>query len=67
MKIAGISGSPRAKGNTDILVQEALEAASELGAKTELIALSGKKNKPCNCCGTCCTPEKREPVVFWLQ
>lgn len=33
MKILGISGSPRAKGNTDILVQEALKAASEMGAE----------------------------------
>ncbi len=44
MKIVGISGSPRAKGNTEILVQEALRAASEVGAKQELIALSGKKS-----------------------
>ncbi len=59
MKIVGISGSPRAKGNTEILVQEALRAASELGAKTELIALSGKKIKPCNGCGTCRTDKSK--------
>lgn len=59
MKIVGISGSPRAKGNTEILVQEALIAASELGAKTELIALSGKKIKPCNGCGTCRTDKSK--------
>jgi len=43
MKILGISGSPRAKGNTDILVQEALKAASEMGADQRFIAISGKK------------------------
>ncbi|MDD5616543.1 MAG: flavodoxin family protein, partial [Candidatus Methanoperedens sp.] len=59
MKIVGISGSPRTKGNTDILVQEALKAASELGAKTEFIALSGKKIKPCNGCGTCRTDKSK--------
>ncbi|MDD5472825.1 MAG: flavodoxin family protein [Candidatus Methanoperedens sp.] len=59
MKILGISGSPRAKGNTDILVQEALKAASEMGAKTEFIALSGKKIKPCNGCGTCRTESSK--------
>ncbi len=59
MKILGISGSPRAKGNTDILVQEALRAASEVGAKTEFIALAGKKIKPCTGCGTCHTESSK--------
>jgi multimeric flavodoxin WrbA len=53
MKIVGISGSPRAKGNTDILVQEALKAASQMGAKQEFIGIAGKKIKPCTGCGTC--------------
>jgi len=59
MKILGISGSPRAKGNTDILVQEALKAASEMGAEQEFIAISGKKIKPCNGCGTCRTDKSK--------
>jgi multimeric flavodoxin WrbA len=60
MKILGISGSPRAKGNTDILVQEAMKAASEMGAEQEFIAISGKKIKPCYACGTCRTEKSRE-------
>jgi multimeric flavodoxin WrbA len=59
MRILGISGSPRAKGNTDILVQEALKAASEMGAEQEFIAISGKKIKPCNGCGTCRTDKSK--------
>jgi len=59
MKIVGISGSPRTKGNTDILVQEALKAASEMDAKTEFIALAGKKIKPCTGCGTCRTESSK--------
>jgi len=59
MKIVGISGSPRAKGNTEILVQEGLKAASESGANTELIALSGKKIKPCTGCGACRTENSK--------
>lgn len=59
MKIVGISGSPRANGNTDILVQEALKAASEMSVKTEFIPLSGKKIKPCNGCGTCRTESSK--------
>lgn len=64
MKILGISGSPRAKGNTDILVQEALGAASGMGAKTEFIALSGKKIKPCTGCGTCYTGNSKGICVI---
>lgn len=37
---------PESERNTDILVQEALRAVTELGSKQELIALSGKKIKP---------------------
>jgi multimeric flavodoxin WrbA len=32
-----MSGSPRIKGNTEILVQEALKAAFEMGAEQEFI------------------------------
>ena len=59
MKIAGISGSPRAKGNTDLLVQEALKAASGAGADTEFVSFAGKKIKPCNGCGTCRTEKSK--------
>jgi multimeric flavodoxin WrbA len=59
MRILGISGSPRAKGNTEILVQEALKAASEMGAEQEFIAISGKKIKTCNGCRTCRTESSK--------
>ena len=35
MKILSIVGSPRLKGNTDYLVDQALEEAAQLGAQTE--------------------------------
>jgi len=37
VRVLGISGSPRAGGNTDRIVQEALNAAKEEGAETELL------------------------------
>ena len=47
IKILGISGSPR-KGNTEILVKLALEAAEENGnVSTEFISLREKPVKPC--------------------
>ena len=47
MKILAIVGSPRLKGNTNYLVDQALEEARELGAETEKIALSQYKVNPC--------------------
>ncbi len=55
MKILGISGSPRTKDNTEILVKEALKASSEMGAEQEFITLAGKRINPCTGCGTCRT------------
>ncbi len=52
-KIIGIVGSPRKGGNTEILTKEALRAASEEGAETELITLAGKEIKPCDGCRQC--------------
>ena len=53
MKIIGIVGSPRAKGNTETLTRIALEAAAEEGAETELITLIGKDIQPCDGCRVC--------------
>lgn len=47
MKILAIGGSPRIKGNTDFLVDEALLEAASLGAETEKIILSQHRVLPC--------------------
>jgi multimeric flavodoxin WrbA len=51
--IIGIVGSPRIGGNTEILVMEALRAAAEEEAQTELIRLAEKEVKPCDACLSC--------------
>jgi len=48
--IVGLSGSPRKGGNTDILVQHALEAASDRGVDIEFITLAEKDIRPCQGC-----------------
>ena len=53
MKILGISCSPRANGNTEIMVREALSKAEEEGAQTELVALAQKNIAPCDACLSC--------------
>lgn len=47
MKILAIVGSPRLKGNTNYLVDWALEEAAKLGAQTEKIVLSQYVVNPC--------------------
>lgn len=52
MKILGICGSHRA-GNTQYVLEHALERAARLGAVTSLLLLRGKTLTPCNGCFSC--------------
>lgn len=47
MKVLGISGSPRKGGNTDVLLEKALEGARSSGAETEKIVLNELNIAPC--------------------
>jgi len=53
MQILGISGSPREGGNTEIIINEALNVAQKEGAKTEFMRLSDYHLEPCVACGVC--------------
>lgn len=59
VRIVGVSSSPRKNGNTQYMVEEALQAAEKFGGdvdcstKTELISLAGKKILPCCNCNRC--------------
>lgn len=53
MRILGISGSPRAEGNTAYALRHALGAARELGARTEYLSLAGREILPCLGCFRC--------------
>jgi len=53
MMVLGIVCSPRKGGNTEILVKEALAAAQEAGARTELVSVVGKSIAGCDGCASC--------------
>lgn len=53
MNILGISGSPRAKGNTAFAVQYALKVLKQEGFATKYITTSGKDIKSCVGCWRC--------------
>lgn len=58
MKILALSFSPRKKGNTEILLAEALRGAQREGAETELCSVSGKNIQPCDGCRACFHKDK---------
>lgn len=51
MNVCGIVGSPKRKGNVDLLVSQVLKGAASQGAKTDKVFLNDKKIKPCQSCG----------------
>ena len=53
MRVLGIVGSPRAGGNADLLVGEALRGAASAGAATEKVVLSELEINPCKACEGC--------------
>jgi multimeric flavodoxin WrbA len=57
MRVLGISGSPRAGGNTDCLVQTALSVLNQEGIQTEFLSLADRPIKPCMACMGCATAE----------
>ena len=60
MKVLGISGSPRSGGNTDILINIALEHIAEAGFETDFLPLAGRQIRPCEACGGCAKSDKAE-------
>lgn len=72
MKVLGISGSPR-KGNTELLVREALKAAEKAGAITQLVLLKNLEIKHCDGClrcdedGTCRTNDEMQELYKRME
>ncbi len=53
MKVLGISASPRLKGNTNLLLREALAGATSAGAQVDYIRLCDLNISPCVECNSC--------------
>jgi len=73
MYILGINGSPRAGGNTDILLDEALRGAASCGARTGKISLNALRYAPCQECerinddGSCVIQDDMEVVYAGVR
>jgi len=58
VKVLGIVGSPRKDGNTQFMMNQAMEVLAEKGLATELVLLAEKRIEPCvGCLG--CKKEKQ--------
>ncbi len=53
MKVVAFNGSPRAKGNTAILLNTVLDELKNEGIETELVSLAGKAIPGCRACFKC--------------
>src|SRR4030043_599287 len=53
MRVLGILGSPQERGNSDILLEQALAGAKDAGGEVEKIVLSKKKISGCLDCTKC--------------
>ena len=55
MRVLGISTSPRIRGNSDLLLREALAGAESAGAQVEYVNLRSYNIAPCIECNACLT------------
>jgi multimeric flavodoxin WrbA len=53
LRVLGIAGSPRRRGNTDLLLAEVMKGAKSKGAETKTIVLNKLKITPCQHCDAC--------------
>ena len=53
MKVLGINCSPRKGGNTELIIREVFKPLEEMGIKTELYQIGGKKVLGCIACMKC--------------
>ncbi len=53
MKLLAVVGSPRKRGNTDLLMDQVINGAQDAGAEVQRVFLHGMKIAPCDGCGAC--------------
>ena len=63
MKILAINGSPRAGGNTEIMLKKVLEPLESQGWDTEHLRIGGKPVRGCMACMKCVEKKNRRCVI----
>lgn len=62
MKVVAINGSPRKGGNTEIMLNAALEPLRAVGVETKIIQVGGKNIHGCRGCWACVKAANRKCV-----
>lgn len=63
MKALAICGSPRRNGNTELLLNRALDRLRNAGHETRLLRLADVNIKPCDGCGSCGKTKDRTCIL----
>ena len=63
-KLLAFVGSPRRGGNTDVLVDEAMDAFREAGGEAEKVVLNSLRIKPCQGCFACMSGDGLDSVCI---
>lgn len=63
MKALAINGSPRPKGNTEMLLKKVLEPLDAAGWSTEYLRIGGKPVRGCMACMKCFEKQNRRCVI----
>jgi multimeric flavodoxin WrbA len=63
LKVVAINGSPRADGNTSILIRHVLDELESEGIATELVRIGGRTVRGCTDCRRCLENRDRRCVV----
>lgn len=72
-KVLGLNGSPRAGGNTDLLLEQVMAGAASRGARTETLFARSLRVEPCRHCdgclkdGQCVIPDEMQQVYPKLR
>lgn len=53
LRVLGLAGSPRRRGNTELLLDQVLAGAANRGAQTEKVILADMRIGPCRACDSC--------------
>lgn len=69
LTVVGVSGSPRAGGNTETLLRHTLDVCAGEGLRTDFISLRGLRIEPCRACRSCsknkeCAVADDVPPIF---
>lgn len=63
MKVVAFNGSPRANGNTSLLIKHAFKALEKEGIETELVQVGGQLIRGCTACMKCVANKNKRCVI----